>query len=593
MANENLRLRSALRDLVALSTIPAGWIGIEPRTIATGLADILAGSLGFDFAFVRMLDPTGGVTIDVTSGRATRSFLDWLQTQLSTLDESLRRQTIQNIAGFDERPISLRGMIVPIGFNAYAGLVAVGCERSDFPTEADRMLLTVAANHAATAFRSANLVNERRQAEQEVCKARDELEMKVAERTAELQQAMVELARSEAKLIEAQRVSQTGSFVWNVSTHERIGSREFFRILGFDEPHSVTWEMVLERAHPEDRAQVVETVRQASRSGKDLDYEHRLLMPDRSVRHVHVVAHAGRNSAGQLEYVGAVVDVTAAKHAEEKLHKTQSELARVTRVTTLGELTASIAHEVNQPLAGVIANAEACLRWLDRENPDLEAARRSVDWVIKDGNRATEVIRRLRSLVNKTDSEKTPLDINDVVNEVVALVQRELASHQILLQMKLAPALPMILGDRVQLQQVIINLVVNGIEAMQPVTDRPHELVIRSGLDDTQQVFVSVTDCGVGISAENEERMFNAFFTTKSSGMGMGLSICRSIMEAHDGRLWATACTPHGATFQFTLPMKADTASNVQSFLSSAGAAMPNPARRTRRPISPTPPGVH
>jgi C4-dicarboxylate-specific signal transduction histidine kinase len=592
MANENLRLRSALRDLVALSTIPAGWIGIEPRTIATGLADILAGSLGFDFAFVRMLDPTGGVTIDVTSGRATRSFLDWLQTQLSTLDESLRRQTIQNIAGFDERPISLRGMIVPIGFNAYAGLVAVGCERSDFPTEADRMLLTVAANHAATAFRSANLVNERRQAEQEVCKARDELEMKVAERTAELQQAMVELARSEAKLIEAQRVSQTGSFVWNVSTQERVGSREFFRILGFDEPYPVTWEMVLDRAHPDDRALVMQTVRRASSSGTDLDYEHRLLMPDRSVKYVHVVAHAARNSVGQLEYVGAVVDITATKQAEEKLHKAQTELARVTRVTTLGELTASIAHEVNQPLAGVIANAEACLRWLDRGNPNLEAARRSVEWVIQDGRRASEVIRRLRALVNKTGSEKTPLDINDVVKEVITLVQRELASHQISLQMELAPDLPLILGDRVQLQQVVINLVVNGIEAMQPITDRARELVIRSGLNETQQVFVSVTDCGVGISAENEDRMFDAFFTTKSSGMGIGLSICRSIMEAHDGRLWATASAPHGATFQFTLPMEAD-ASNVKQFLSSADVAMPNSPRQARRPVSPAPPGIH
>jgi C4-dicarboxylate-specific signal transduction histidine kinase len=580
MVEENLRLRAALRDLVALSTIPAGWIGIEPRTIATGLADILAGSLGFDFAFVRMLDPTGGMTIDVTSGCATRGFLDWLQTQLSTLDESLRKQTIQNVTAFDDDPpISLRGIIVPIGFNAYAGLVAVGCERSDFPTEADRMLLTVAANHAATAFRSANLINERRRAEEELCKARDELEMKVAERTAELQQAIVDLARSEAKLIEAQRVSRTGSFVWNVSTSERIGSKEFFRILGFDEPHSVTWEMVLQRAHPEDRARVEQTVRRASRAGKDLDYEHRLLMPDRSVKHVHVVAHADRNSAGQLEYVGAVVDITATKQAEEKLHKVQTELARVTRVTTLGELTASIAHEVNQPLAGVIANAEACLRWLDCETPNMEAARRSVDWVIQDGNRASEVIRRVRALANKTDVEKAPLDLNDVVREVITLVQRELVSHQISLQMELAPDLPMILGDRVQLQQVIINLMVNGIEAMQPVTDRPRELVIRSRLDATQ-VLVSVTDCGVGISAENADRMFNALFTTKPSGMGMGLSICRSIMEAHDGRLWATASAPHGATFQFTLPAKVDTASNEHLFLYSADAAMPNPAWR-------------
>jgi len=230
-------------------------------------------------------------------------------------------------------------------------------------------------------------------------------------------------------------------------------------------------------------------------------------------------------------------------------------LARVNRVTMMVELTASIAHEVNQPLAAVVANAEACLRWLDRETPDLAAARRSVKWVIDDGNRAGEVIRRVRALANKSDIEKVPLDVNDVVREVIALVQRELTSHQVSLQMELAPALPMTLGDRVQLQQVMINLVMNGIEAMQSTTDRPRELVIRSRQDETRQVIVSVTDCGVGISPEDADRLFNVFFTTKSSGMGMGLSICRSIVEAHGGRLSASGNEGPGATFQFVLPV--------------------------------------
>ncbi len=218
-------------------------------------------------------------------------------------------------------------------------------------------------------------------------------------------------------------------------------------------------------------------------------------------------------------------------------------------------MTASIAHEVNQPLTAVVANAEACLRWLDRETPDLDAARRSVQWIIDDGNRASEVIRRVRALANKTDIEKAPLDLNDVVREVIALVQRELISHQVLLQMELAPTLPLILADRVQLQQMIINLVMNGIEAMQSVTDRPRELVIRSRQDEARQVLVSVTDCGVGISAENADRLFSAFFTTKSGGMGMGLSICRSIVEAHGGRLSASGNVGPGATFQFVLPL--------------------------------------
>jgi PAS domain S-box-containing protein len=260
-------------------------------------------------------------------------------------------------------------------------------------------------------------------------------------------------------------------------------------------------------------------------------------------------------------------DITERKQTEERLRASeqrfldaQMELARVTRVTTMGELTASIAHEVNQPLAAVRANAEACLRWLDRPTPDLDAARQSVGWVISDSNRASEVIRRVRTLTKKSDIEMVPLDVNDVVMETIALVQRELISHQVSLRTELASPLPMVLGDRVQLQQVIINLVMNGIQAMQSVTDRSRELVIRSGRDETRQVIVSVTDCGTGISGENASRLFNPFFTTKSSGMGMGLSISRSIMEGHGGRLWATANVPHGATFQFILPVNADTA---------------------------------
>jgi PAS domain S-box-containing protein len=257
----------------------------------------------------------------------------------------------------------------------------------------------------------------------------------------------------------------------------------------------------------------------------------------------------------QDEGVAFVIDMSERKRVEGALRETQTHLAHVMRITTLGELTASIAHEVNQPLAAVVANAEACLRWLDRGTPDLDAARSSAESIINDGNRASEVIRRVRALANKNDIEKAPLDVNDVVREVIALVQPQLLSHQASLRIELAPALPMIFGDRIQLQQLMINLMMNGIEAMQCVKERPRELVIRSAQDETQQVLVSVEDGGVGIPAENADRLFNAFFTTKSGGMGMGLSICRSIVEAHGGRLSAYGNEGPGATFQFTLPM--------------------------------------
>jgi PAS domain S-box-containing protein len=261
---------------------------------------------------------------------------------------------------------------------------------------------------------------------------------------------------------------------------------------------------------------------------------------------------------GFLGYRGTGTDITAtirADRTEKELRKAQAELAHVVRVTTLGELTASIAHEVNQPLAAVVANAEAALQWLDREIPELDAARRSIEWVIEDGYRASEVVRRVRALAKKNDIEKVALDLNQVVNEAVALVQRELASHRVSLRSELAPALPKILGDRIQLQQVIINLLMNGIEAMEPITDRLRELVVRSDQDGTHQVLLSVTDCGVGITADDANRLFSAFFTTKSSGLGMGLSIGRSIVEAHGGRLSAFGNKGAGATFQIVLPM--------------------------------------
>jgi PAS domain S-box-containing protein len=257
-----------------------------------------------------------------------------------------------------------------------------------------------------------------------------------------------------------------------------------------------------------------------------------------------------------LGYRGVSADITAAVRAdqvEEALRKVQAELAHVTRVTTLGELTASIAHEVNQPLAAIVANGDACLRWLNRDVPELDEVRGAVAGMINDGNRAADVIRRVRALAKKTDTLKAPLPINEVIDEVIQLLQREVLSHRASARLELASELPLVLVDRIQLQQVIINLVMNGMEAMAPVTDRPRELKILSRRD-ADQVLVAVQDSGVGIDPGEVDRLFNAFFTTKPAGMGMGLSICRSIIEAHGGKLWASRNVGAGATFQFTLP---------------------------------------
>jgi PAS domain S-box-containing protein len=271
------------------------------------------------------------------------------------------------------------------------------------------------------------------------------------------------------------------------------------------------------------------------------------------------------NADGEfLGYRGVCTDVTAAirgDQAEDALRKAHAELAHVTRVTTLGELTASIAHEINQPLAAVIANADACIGWLHRSPPDLKGARRSVEWIIEDGKRASEVIRHVRALAKRTDVEMVPLDVNRLVREAVALVQREMASHAVSVRMELASVLPGIFGDRIQLQQVLINLIMNGIEAMEGVVDCPREMVIRSGADENGAVLVTVIDHGVGICEDTVDRMFIPFFTTKAGGMGMGLSICRSIVEAHGGRLSASPNQGRGATFQITLPLHQEAAS--------------------------------
>lgn len=371
------------------------------------------------------------------------------------------------------------------------------------------------------------------------------------------------LKKSQATyLAEAQKLSATGSFGWNAHTNELIWSEESFRIFGFEPPAQPTMEMILARVHPADLALVEHTLKHAAEVGGEFDFEHRLSMPDGSVKHLRTVARIVDDAANDRRFVGAVMDITAAKRAQDHLHQTQAELAYVTRVTTLGQLTASIAHEVNQPLAAIVTNGDASLRFLGQNPPQLGEVREALTRMISEGKRASEIVHRIRGLTKKTESQTSDVNLNDLIQQSVSLVQRELTIHQVALRTDLATGLPAVRGDSVLLQQVIINFVINGVQAMDAVNDRPRNLVVRSRVAEPGQVLVSVQDSGIGIEQDKAGRLFDAFFTTKPNGMGMGLSICRSIIEAHDGgRLWASGNTGHGATFQFSLPAILDRAS--------------------------------
>jgi C4-dicarboxylate-specific signal transduction histidine kinase len=298
-------------------------------------------------------------------------------------------------------------------------------------------------------------------------------------------------------------------------------------------------------------------IQRAGSDGSDFEYEHRLQMPDQSVKYLHLVAHGFRDQNGALEYIGAVQDITRRRLAEEALGRARTELAHVARVMTLGTLTASIAHEVSQPVLGIITNSNTCLRMLAANPPDLDGARETVRRTLRDGSRASDIITRLRALFANKGVAMKSIDLNDATREVIALSLSELQRSRVVVQMELADDLPSVTGDRVQLQQVILNLVMNGVDAVNERRDGPRSLVISTGTLDTGEVTMTVRDSGVGVDPAVFDKLFDPFFTTKPEGMGMGLSVSRSIVESHGGRLWASINDGPGASFHVTLPARA------------------------------------
>jgi PAS domain S-box-containing protein len=374
-------------------------------------------------------------------------------------------------------------------------------------------------------------------------------------------QAEEALRRSEAYLAEAQRFSQTGSFAATPGLGEtRYWSEECFRVLGFD-PHGglPPVERFLQRIHPDDQARTMEQLEIAAREKTGFEFDYRIVHPGGESRDIHTVGHPVFSPSGDLvEFVGTVIDVTERKRAEEereRLRQTQADLVRVNRVTTIGELTASLAHEVNQPIAAAVTSANSCIRWLAADVPNLDKARASAARIVKDGTRAAEIISRIRMLFQRGTLERELADINEIIEEMIVLLRGEATQYAISVQTELAADLPPVLGDRVQLQQVMMNLMTNSIDAMKAV-DGTRELAIRSQRAENDQLLVSVSDTGVGLPPGHADQIFSAFFTTKPHGTGMGLRICRSIIESHGGRLWAANNSPRGASFYLTLPAK-------------------------------------
>ena len=590
------RLKACINDLISVLALPAIWSGQEPSQIVKTLLDVLLGMLRLNFAYARLSDSISGGT-PIAMVRSAQPLT--LNAQLQEIGQILNPWltgdphtsplVIPNPTG--EGKVSIATL--RLGFQDEFGVLVVGSQRADFPTDIEMLLLRVAANQAGIGLQEAHLSSEQR-------RTAEKLDQRIVRRTRqliavneELRKEIIEHKRADAELRESEQryrhIFQTaGVSIWEEDFSQVTAAIDDLKAQGVRNFSQYI------AAHPEFIQQAISmvkiidvndaTVKLFEAQSKDelLVSLHKIFLPKtEEVFAGELIAIAEGRTNFESETVlqtlkgdklavlftiafprqpaklnsvlVSIMDITERKRADEALHKTQAELAHVTRVATLGELTASIAHEVNQPLAAIVTNGNACLRWLAGDSPNLDEARETARRIIRDGNRAGDVIGRIRTLLRKTGTEKELLDMNQAVREVVALAEGEVRRNGVALRTELTGDLPPILGDRVELEQVVLNLIMNAIEAMSAIGDRPRELVVRTQSGEVDQVCVTVQDSGIGLDPQSMGRIFDAFYTTKSQGMGMGLAISRSIVENHGGQLWAVPNEGPGATFQFTL----------------------------------------
>lgn len=576
---ETERLKRCINDLISVVALPAIWTGSDPTHVLSTLLEALRGMLGLDLVYARMNGPPGEAPIEVVRVAGADTFTVQAHDIGVMLNERLgadpRNWPPVTRSVIDGTEVSVVAM--PLGLQGEIGALMAGSGRADFPGETERLVLGVAANQAAIGLREARLRSDQK-------RLTTELDQRVARRTAELTAAnqglrkeVAERRRAEEHLRQSelnlrQMTETIPEMLWSATSDGAIDYCNA-RLLDYTgcSAEAVMGSGWTKALHPDDVEQTARVWISCVTTGAPYRVEVRVFhRADGTYRWCVTNARPLLDQQGRiLKWHGTLVDMHDWKEAQEALRNTQAELAHMTRVMAMGELTAAIAHEINQPLSGIITNASTSLRMLAGDPPNVDGALETARRTIRDANRASDVITRLRGLYSKKEAAAESVDLNEATREVIALSLGVVQKDGVIPRTELAVDLPRVTGDRVQLQQVVLNLVRNALDAMSAVEGRPRELLIRTGRDEGDRVLLTVQDTGVGFQRESADRLFDPFYTTKTSGMGIGLSVSRSIIESHHGRLWAALNDGPGATFSFSIPCE-PVGARVESLVSSA-----------------------